>query len=127
MVPAHRGALSATLIVKPTPPNPGRRHVYLYDVAFDGEVIVADSSDAEFDLARALLARGITGIVTVVDRHSGKPRALVNIEKAAKLRTVEEQRSNYFGKWYPPPEMVPEQPTGSQMPGETPAPLGEAA
>ena len=50
------------------------------DVVFDGEIIVTDSRDPEHDLARALLARGIKGKVTLPSR---KPRTVVNIEKAA--------------------------------------------
>jgi hypothetical protein len=61
----------------------GRGHVYVYDVIFDGETIVTGSPDPDFDLARALLARGMTGKV----RLGG--RTLINIEKAAKLRTCE--------------------------------------
>ena len=42
-----------------------------YDVAFAGEVIVKDSCDLECDLARALLARGIAGAVTILDANTG--------------------------------------------------------
>jgi predicted RecB family nuclease len=65
----------------------GRRHVYLYDVVFDGQTVVNGSPDPEFDLALALLARGLTGKVTVLD--GGKVRTILDIEKAAKLRTTE--------------------------------------
>ena len=40
--------------------KPNDRHWYAYDVVFDGEIIVTDSRDPEHDLARALLARGMT-------------------------------------------------------------------
>ena len=59
------------------------RHWYAYDVAFDGEIIVADNRDPAHDLARALLARSIKGNVTVHDGPTRKPRIVVNIEKAA--------------------------------------------
>jgi len=75
--------LEAHLIVRRTKPIPGRRHVYVYDVIYDGETIVTGSPDPDFDLARALLARGITGKVIL-----GR-RTLIDIEKAAKLRTSE--------------------------------------
>jgi hypothetical protein len=65
--------------------------VYFYDVLVDGELIVEGSSDPECDLARALLARGVTGVVTVFDGVSGRSRTFVNIEKAANL-TVREVR-----------------------------------
>ena len=50
-------------------------------------MVVSGSPDPEFDLARALLARGLTGKVTVLD--GWKVRTIVDIEKAAKLRTTE--------------------------------------
>ena len=60
-----------------------------YNVTFAGEIIVERSRDPETDLARALLARGHTGTVTLLDGTTGKPRTIINIEKAAKVRTVE--------------------------------------
>ena len=60
-----------------------------YNVAFEGEIIVECSRDPETDLARALLARGHTGKVTMLDGATGKPRTIIDIEKAAKVRTVE--------------------------------------
>jgi hypothetical protein len=53
-------------------------------VVFEGETVITDSRDAEHDLARALLARGLTGTVRILDGNTGKPRTLVNIEKAAR-------------------------------------------
>ena len=67
----------------------------MYDVVFDGETIVTGSPDPEPDLARALLARGITGTITVFEGN--KPRTIVNIEGAAKIRTSEpcDRRSRF--------------------------------
>jgi hypothetical protein len=73
--------LTALLLPKVKPSD---RHWYAYDVEFDGVVIVPDSRDPEHDIARALLARGITGVVTLIDGKTGKPRTIVNIGKAAK-------------------------------------------
>ena len=67
--------------------KPNDRHWYAYDVLFDGEIIVCNSRDPEHDLARALLARGIKGLVEVRDGKTGVPRSRVNIEKAAKWCT----------------------------------------
>ena len=64
--------------------KPSDRNWYAYDVEFDGDLIVTDSRDAEHDLARALLARGYRGQVTLIDGKTCQPRTLVNIEKAAK-------------------------------------------
>ena len=64
--------------------KPSDRHWYAYDVEFAGDLIISNSRDPEHDLARALLAKGITGVVTLIDGKTGKPRTHVNIEKAAK-------------------------------------------
>ena len=60
-----------------------------YNVTFAGEIIVERSRDPEPDLARAMLARGHKGRVTLLDGATGKPRTIINIEEAAKVRTVE--------------------------------------
>jgi hypothetical protein len=67
----------------------GVRYTGRYSVTFDGETVVNDSRDPETDLARALLAKGITGKVMVLDANTGTHRSTVNIEIAAKLRAVE--------------------------------------
>jgi len=67
--------------------KPNDRPWYAYDVTFSGETIVSNSRDPEHDLARALLARGIKGLVEVRDGKTDMPRSRVNIEKAAKWCT----------------------------------------
>src|SRR5262249_22538947 len=64
--------------------KPSGRNWYAYDVLLNGETIVFDSRDPEHDLARALLARGVKGTVSVIDGATGKPRSSVYIQKAAK-------------------------------------------
>ena len=64
-------------------------HGRAWHVEFDGELIVKDSNDPECDAARALLSRGITGTLVLLDPRSGKPRLYLNIEKAAGLRVKE--------------------------------------
>jgi hypothetical protein len=71
-------------ILKTGMPYSGR-----YAVSIDGEKIVANSRDPETDLARALIARGITGMVKMLDADTGKHRSTVNIEKAARVVTKE--------------------------------------
>jgi len=63
-----------------------------------------NSKDAECDAARVLLSRGITGKITMEDAKTGKPRNIVNIEKAAKV-TVSETRKHgpRFVTWTPNP------------------------
>jgi hypothetical protein len=68
--------LECRLIARKTPPKPSRRHVYLYDVEFQGKIILTGSSDP------------------------GKPRSKVNILKAAKLRTSEQAgKRAYFAPY----------------------------
>ena len=78
----------------------GGRAGYLYSVIFDGELLVDRSRDPECDAARALLAKGITGKLTMLDGKTGRRRTIINIEKAAKLRTAEPNRGVvHFQKW----------------------------
>jgi hypothetical protein len=75
---------------------------YLYDVKLNGELIVAGSKDPETDLARALLRQHISGIVTLCDGVTGKPRTIVNIDRAAKLRFRDDVRQGPIRqKWHP--------------------------
>jgi hypothetical protein len=67
----------------------GIRYTGQYSVTFDGETVVKGSRDPETDLARALLAKGITGKVRVMDANTHGHRSTVDIEKAAKVRAVE--------------------------------------
>jgi hypothetical protein len=70
----------------------GGRDGYRYTVLFDGKLLVANSRDPEFDAARALVAKGITGKLTLCDGKTGRPRTIIDIERAAKLCTVERRR-----------------------------------
>jgi hypothetical protein len=85
-----------------------------YNVMFGGEIIVERSGDPETDLARALLARGHTGTVTMLDGATGKPRTIIDIERAAKVRTVETGSSPRFRRVETCAESPP--------PGETTSP-----
>ena len=86
----------------------GGRDGYRYSVIFRGECIVSRSRDPETDAARALLAKGITGKLTLCDGKTGKPRTIINIERAAKLDTVERSRDGLrFDKVEPTPRRAP--------------------
>src|SRR6478736_6321630 len=63
-----------------------------YTVIFDGRLLVERSRDPECDAARALLARSITGKLSMLDGKTGRPRTVVDIERAAKVRVSEESR-----------------------------------
>jgi hypothetical protein len=60
-----------------------------YSVLFNGRLLVEGSRDPECDAARALVAQGITGKLTLCDGKTGTPRTIIDIERAARL-TVEE-------------------------------------
>ena len=68
------------------------RDGYRYSVICRGELIVDRSRDPECDAARALIGKGITGKLTMLDGKTGKPRIIIDIEKCAKLRVSEESR-----------------------------------
>ena len=72
---------------------------YRYSVIYDGQLLVERSRDPECDAARALLVRGITGQLTLLDGKTGKPRIIINIEKAARLRVEEGPNGPRFVKW----------------------------
>jgi hypothetical protein len=71
----------------------GGRDGYRYSVLFDGKLLVDRSRDPECDAARALLAKGISGQLTLLDGKTGRPRTIIDIEKAAGLITSDENRS----------------------------------
>jgi hypothetical protein len=65
---------------------------YRYSVIFKGKLLVECSRDPDCDAARALLAKGVTGKLTLLDGKTGQPRTIIDIEKAAGLRVTEESR-----------------------------------
>jgi hypothetical protein len=100
--------MAAPLTVELHPIWAGGRSGYRYDVTLNGETIVHRSADPETDSARALLARGIKGIVTVLDGKTNKPRSRINIERSAKLRGTEESRGGLrFRKYSETPDNSP--------------------
>jgi hypothetical protein len=72
---------------------------YRYSVIFGGELLVDRSRDPECDAARALMARGIVGKLTLLDSATGKPRTVIDIEKAAKLTVEEGPHGPRFAKY----------------------------
>ena len=62
---------------------------YRYDVLLDGDTIVRQSRDPEHEAARVLHARGLRGQFRTIDFNTGRPRMILDIEKAANLRTIE--------------------------------------
>ena len=70
-----------------------------YNVFFCDKLIVERSRDPETDLARALHYRGQAGKVTLLDAATGRLRTIIDIEKAAKLRTEEGPHGPRFPKF----------------------------
>ena len=68
----------------------------LYSVIFRGKLLVDRSGDPECDAARALLAQGFTGKLTLCDGKTGIRRTIIDIEKAARLRSVETANAPRF-------------------------------
>ena len=81
--------------------NTARRHavgIGLWSVLFDGKLLVERSRDPECDAARALLAMGHTGKLTMCDRD-GRHLCTVDIERAAKVTAREGRGAPYFAKY----------------------------
>ncbi len=79
----------------------GGRDGYRHSVVFDGQLLVELSRDPECDAARALLAKCITGKLTLLDGKTGKPRTIIDIEKAARLTAEETNSAPRFRKYRP--------------------------
>jgi hypothetical protein len=60
-----------------------------YSVIFDGKLLVTRAHDPECDAARALLALGHIGKLTLCDGKTGIARTIIDIERAAGLRVKE--------------------------------------
>jgi hypothetical protein len=97
----------------------GCRSGYVCSVIYDGELLVSRSTTPEFDAARALLARGITGKLTLLDGKTGRPRLTLDIEKAAQLTVRDDQRRGpCFVRWKPMPSDPHQRDEGEPSAGE---------
>lgn len=63
-----------------------------YQVTFEDEVILEDTSNPEYDACRVLLSRGITGRLETWRRNLSYPCLILDIARAAKL-TVKDNNS----------------------------------
>ena len=71
---------------------------YRWSVIFRGKLLVERFRDPECDAARALLAKGFTGEFMLLDGETGKPRMIIDIERAARLTTEEGPKGPRFVK-----------------------------
>ena len=90
----------------------GGRDGHRYSVIFEGKLIVDRSRDAECDAARALVAMGRTGKLTMLDGKTGRPRT--DIEKAAQRTCTEGPHGPRF-KTVPNAGSSPEEKSSGRM------------
>ena len=67
----------------------GGRDGYRYSVIFEGNLMGDRSRDAECDAARALVAMGHTSKLAMLDGKTGRPRTIIDVEKAAQRTCTE--------------------------------------
>jgi hypothetical protein len=92
----------------------GGRDGYRYSVICRGELIVDRSRDPECDAARALLAKGFTGKLVMCDGKTGRPRTIVDVEKAAQRTCTEGPHGPRF-KTVPNAGSIPEEEPSGRM------------
>ena len=81
---------------------------YRYYLILAGETIVSRSRDPEHDAARVLHGRGLGGKFRTIDFNTGRPRMILDIGKAARLRVVERDDGG-------PPAVVPDRPLSDEV------------
>jgi hypothetical protein len=75
-----------------------------YRVMYLGVTLIGSARDPTFEACRALLARGITGTLVTYSPGSSVPRMRVDIEKGAKLTTIDNATEGpRFGRYRPHP------------------------
>ena len=88
------------IIIAPTKRSAGRGQ--LYGVHYDGNVLIADTRNPEFDACRRLLSLGITGMLETWRPDQPDPSMRMDIAKAAKLSMIDNGRDGpRFAKWAP--------------------------
>jgi hypothetical protein len=78
-----------------------------YRVIHSGVTLIESSGNPEFDACRALLARGITGLLESWHKDAHFAAMYLDIEKGARLTVQEgEQIGPRFVAWSAPPEVL---------------------
>ena len=81
-----------------------------FRVTYLGATLIESAGDPEFEACRALLARGITGTLVTYSPGGSVPRMRVDIEKGAKLTTVESAKDGpRFARYRPHPSSAREE------------------
>jgi hypothetical protein len=80
-----------------------------YRVTCLGKTLIESARDPEFEACRALLAQGVTGTLVTFSPGSPVPRMAVDIEKGAKLTTIENNKAGpSFARYRPHPDSARE-------------------
>ena len=95
--------MSAPVVATLLPRQSGGKHYYTYSVEYQGEVIVSGSNNPEHDACRALLTKGVTGTLLLLDCATGKERCSIDIERGALWLVSEDQRGFRLRRWTPYP------------------------
>jgi hypothetical protein len=86
------------IVIEPT--SIRGEHGCHYRVTHDGEVLIEDTWTPEYDAARALVARGVTGRVEVW--RDGKVASTMDVERAAGTTIVENSNAGpRLSQWTP--------------------------
>ena len=94
--------------------HPVGRHG-LYNLVHEGKLLVEHSRDPELTLRVLCSPLGIIGKLIMLDGKTGRPRTIINIEKAAKV-TVKEGPLRFESVSIPDRAPSPEEPSlGSEV------------
>jgi hypothetical protein len=81
-----------------------------FRVTYLGATLIESAGDPEFEARRALLARGITGTLVTYSPGGSMARVRVDIEKGAKLTTIENDKDGpRFARYRPHPSSTREE------------------
>jgi hypothetical protein len=91
--------MSSPLVATLIPRKSGGKHYYTYSMEFAGELIVEGSNNPEHDACRAMLAKGLTGTLLILDCATGRERSRIDIERGSLWLVSEDQRGFRFRRW----------------------------
>jgi hypothetical protein len=75
-----------------------------YRVTYLGKILIESARDPEFEACRALLVKGINGTVVTYSPRSSVPPMRIDIEKGAKLMTIDNATDGpRIGRYRPHP------------------------
>jgi hypothetical protein len=76
-----------------------------YRVTYLGKTLIESARDPEFEVCRAMLAKGVTGTLVTYSPGSSVPRMRVDIAKGAQLMTIDNATGGpRIGRYRPHPK-----------------------